>query len=472
MILASFFGCMVGMVLLALIAPQLAEFGLKFQSYEFFWLAVFGVVICRNLTAPKDPLKGWRAGFLGLFIATIGMEPNHAYPRFSFGSVEISGGIHLIPAMVGAFGFAEIITVMKQPQAELVETKLNRILPRIKDIAKVHGVRNNQLVGYGLVVGLNGTGDGNAPHASQSLRSMLSRLGVNIPADVNLSSKNVAAVAIHADLPAFAKPGQTLDITVSSIGNAKSLRGGSLLVAPLKGVDGQIYAIAQGNIVVSGFGAEGNDGSRVTVNVPSVGRIPNGAIVEKAVETPFGEKQEVVLNLRTPDFTTSNRVTQAINGMLGPGTAYSIDAGSINIQAPKDLAQRVAFISMLENIEIQPADPPARVIVNSRTGTVVIGQNVRVQPAAVSHGSLTVTITETATVSQPAALGQGQTVVVPSSDIEIAQENNRMFKLDTGVSLDDLVRAVNQVGAAPGDLVAILEALKEAGALRAELIVI
>ncbi len=343
---------------------------------------------------------------------------------------------------------------------------------RIKDIAKVQGVRNNQLVGYGLVVGLDGTGDGNAAQTTQSLRSMLSRLGVNIPTNVNLQSKNVAAVAIHAELQAFSRPGQTLDVTVSSIGSAKSLRGGSLIVAPLRGVDGNIYAIAQGSVVVSGFGAEGNDGSRVTVNVPSVGRIPSGGIIEKAVETPFGEMREVVLNLRSPDFTTSNRMTQVINETLGSGTAYSIDAGSINVQAPQDLAQRVAFISELENMLVDPAEPSARVIINSRTGTVVIGRHVRVLPAAVAHGSLTVTITENAAVSQPAPLGQGQTVATNRSDISINQGNKRMFKLDLGQSLDDVVRAINQVGVAPGDLIAILEALKEAGALRADLIVI
>lgn len=344
---------------------------------------------------------------------------------------------------------------------------------RIKDIAKVQGVRSNQLIGYGLIVGLNGTGDGSSPHTIQSLRSMLSRLGVNIPQDISLQSKNVAAVSIHAELPAFAKPGQTLDITVSSVGSARSLRGGSLLLAPLKGVDGKVYAIAQGSVIVSGFGAEGKDGSRVTVNVTSVGRVPNGAIVERAVETPFGQMQELVLNLRTPDFSTSNTVAQHINKSIGPGTAYSIDAGSINVQAPKDLAQRVAFIAMLENLNVTPAEPPARVIINSRTGTVVIGRHVRVLPAAISHGSLTVTITENQAVSQPGPLSEGgKTVVVPRSDIDIAQSNKRMFKLDLGVSLDDVVRAVNQVGAAPGDLVAILEALKEAGALTAELIVI
>jgi len=243
---------------------------------------------------------------------------------------------------------------------------------RIKDIAKIQGVRDNQLVGYGLVVGLNGTGDGNAPHTVQSLRGMLSRLGVNIPQSVSLQSKNVAAVAIHTSLPAFSKPGQTIDITISSIGNARSLRGGSLLISALKGIDGQVYAIAQGNIIVSGFGAEGSDGSSVTVNVPSVGRIPNGATVEKAVETPFGNKREVVLNLRTPDFTTSNHVTKVINETLGPGTAYSIDAGSINVQAPEDLAQRVSYISLLENLEVEPAIPAARVVINARRYHTVV----------------------------------------------------------------------------------------------------
>lgn len=345
---------------------------------------------------------------------------------------------------------------------------LQAFAERIKDIAKVAGVRSNQLVGYGLVVGLDGSGDGGSVFTSQSLKSMLNRLGVILPTDVNLQSKNVAAVSIHAALPAFSKPGQTLDITVSSIGDAKSLRGGSLLMTPLKGVDGNVYAIAQGNVVVSGFGIDGGDGSRVTVNVPSVGRIPNGANIERAVETPFGKANEITLNLRQPDFTTSNVVAREINEFIGPGTAFSIDAGSITVNAPSDLAQRVAFISLLENIEVNPGDAPARVIINSRTGTVVIGQHVRVKPAAVSHGNLIVTITQRPQVAQAG----GETVVVPRTDITAKQENNRMFKFDPGITLDEIVRAVNTVGAAPGDLVAILEALKEAGALRAELIVI
>lgn len=263
-----------------------------------------------------------------------------------------------------------------------------------------------------------------------------------------------------------------IDITLSSVGSAKSLRGGSLLMTPLKGADNNIYAIAQGNVVVSGFGAEGGDGSRITVNVPSVGRILNGAIVEQGIDSPFGLNREVVLNLNQPDFTTANRLVKVINNTVGPGTSYAKDAASIIVSAPEDTSQRVSFISLLENLTLKPAEASARIIINSRTGTVVIGKHVQVLPAAVSHGNLIVTITNTPRVSQPAALSEGQTVVVPGSELELKQENNRMFKFDPGISLDQIVEAVNEVGAAPGDLVAILEALKEAGALHAELIVI
>lgn len=343
---------------------------------------------------------------------------------------------------------------------------------RVKDLAKVEGVRINQLVGYGLVVGLNGTGDGNTEFTTQSLRSMLTRLGVSLPPDINLQAKNVAAVAVHTDLPAFSRAGQSIDVTVSSLGSAKSLRGGSLLMTPLKGVDNNIYAIAQGHVVVSGFGIDGGDGSRVVVNVPSVGRIPNGATIERTVVTPFGGENDLVLNLHQADFTTSNRLARVINEAIGPGTAHSIDAGSVNVNAPRDAAQRVAFVSMLENLTLEPGEGPARVIINSRTGTVVIGKHVQVLPAAISHGSLTVTITQNPQVSQPAPLAGGRTVIVPSANISVQQDGNRMFVLRTGVSLDEIVRAINEVGMAPGDLVAILEALKAAGALRAELIVI
>jgi len=345
---------------------------------------------------------------------------------------------------------------------------------RVKDLASVAGVRGNQLVGYGLVVGLDGTGDqtSQAPFTIQSIRNMLAKFGVTIPANVSPQLKNVAAVTVRADLPAFSKPGQTIDITVDSIGNATSLRGGSLLMTPLRGIDGEVYAIGQGSLVVSGFGVQGRDGSRVSLNVPSSGRVPNGASVERAVPSNFASEPYVTLNLNTPDFTTAARLTDGINRMLGPDTARAIDAVSVRVQAPSDASQRISYLSTLEAIEIQPGEAPARVIVNSRTGTVVIGSAVRVTPAAVAHGSLSVTITERIDVSQPNAFSSGDTVVTPRSDIKVDQGAARMFVFNAGVNLDEIVRAVNQVGAAPGDLVAILEALKEAGALRAELIVI
>jgi flagellar P-ring protein precursor FlgI len=345
---------------------------------------------------------------------------------------------------------------------------------RVKDLTSVAGVRGNQLVGYGLVVGLDGTGDqtSQAPFTIQSIRNMLAKFGVTIPANVNPQLKNVAAVTVRADLPAFAKPGQTIDVTVDSIGNASSLRGGSLLMAPLRGIDGEVYAIAQGSLIVSGFGVSGKDGSRIAVNVPSSGRVPNGASVERAVASNFTSEPYIVLNLNTPDFTTASRLTDGINTLLGPDTARAVDAVSVRVQAPVDPSQRISYLATLEAIEIEPGDAPARVIVNSRTGTVVIGSAVRVKPAAVAHGSLSVTITERSDVSQPGPFSQGQTVVTPRSEISIEQGEARMFVFNAGVNLDEIVRAVNQVGAAPGDLVAILEALKEAGALRAELIVI
>jgi flagellar P-ring protein FlgI len=345
---------------------------------------------------------------------------------------------------------------------------------RVKDLASVAGVRGNQLVGYGLVVGLDGTGDqtSQAPFTIQSIKNMLARFGVTIPANANPQLKNVAAVTVTADLPAFAKPGQTIDITVASIGNAASLRGGTLLLTPLRGVDGEVYGMAQGSLVVSGFGVQGRDGSRVSVNVPSSGRVPNGATVERAVPNGFGDSPHVVLNLNTPDFTTSARLVGGINAMLGEGTARALDAVSVQVDAPVDPDQRTAFLSVLEGIEVQPGEAPARVIINSRTGTVVIGAQVRVTPAAVAHGSLSVTITERQEASQPDPLSEGRTVVSPRSDVAAQEIGSRMFVFRAGVDLDDIVRAVNQVGAAPGDLVAILEALKQAGALRAQLIVI
>jgi len=343
---------------------------------------------------------------------------------------------------------------------------------RLKDIASVAGVRSNQLVGYGLVVGLDGTGDG-TDFTSQTFRNLLNNFGVAIPADEDPESDNIAAVAIHAELPPFAKPGQTIDVTVSALGDAESLRGGSLLMAPLKGADGQVYAIAQGNLVVSGFGAQGNDGSRLSVNVSSVGRIPNGASVERAVPNAFTQGDSLVLNLNHSDFTTARRVAEQINGLLGPNVASAMDATSIRVSAPRDPSQRVSFLSVLENLEVEPGKEVARVIINSRTGTIVIGENVRVSPVAITHGGLTVSITETPQISQPdTPLAGGQTVITPRTGIEVDEGSGHMFEFNAGTSLRDLVDAVNQVGAAPGDLMAILEALKQSGALKAELVVI
>lgn len=346
---------------------------------------------------------------------------------------------------------------------------------RIKDLATVAGVRSNQLVGYGLVVGLDGTGDQTtqAPFTTQSLISMLERLGVTLPPGTDLQLKNIAAVAVHADLPPFSKPGQTIDVTVSSIANAKSLRGGTLLITPLKGLDGQIYAVAQGNLAVGGLGTSGQDGSSVTINVPSVGRIPNGASVERAVPTTFAGTDSMVLNLHQPDFTTATQLAEVINKLLGSGSAAPLDPTSIRVAAPAAAADRISFISAIENLEVTPGDAPAKVIVNSRTGTVVINAQVRVSPAAVSHGSLVVSITEDFDASQPGPFAErGDTVVTPQTNIEVSQAESRMFLFKPGVELNDIVKAVNEVGAAPGDLVAILEALREAGALRAELLVI
>jgi flagellar P-ring protein precursor FlgI len=345
---------------------------------------------------------------------------------------------------------------------------------RIKDMAQVQGVRTNQLVGYGLVVGLNGTGDqtSQAPFTIQSLMNMLAQLGVVVPSNVTPQLKNIAAVSVHAVMPAFVKPGQTIDITVNSIANAKSLRGGSLLVTPLHGLDGQIYAIAQGNLIVSGFGVDANDGSKLTVNVPSSGRIPNGATIERAVPTQIDKGDSIVLNLNDPDFTTATRLVASVNNAIGAGAASIIDGSSVRVRAPLDLTQRVAFLSTVENLQVEPASAAAKVIVNSRTGTVVISSNVRVSPAAVSHGSLSVSIKEEQSVSQPAPFSKGQTTVLNNTVIKVDQGSNHMFLFNPGVELEQIVRAVNDVGAAPGDLVAILEALKEAGALQAELIVI
>jgi len=346
---------------------------------------------------------------------------------------------------------------------------------RIKDISSVQGMRDNQLIGYGLVVGLDGSGDsvGQVSFTAQSLKNMLSQLGIVIPPGVKPKPKNVAAVMLHATLPPFIKKGQRIDVTASSVGNAKSLRGGTLLMSPLKGADGKVYAVAQGSLLVVGLGVEGSDGSSVTVNVPSVGRLPKGAIVERTINNSLGQNNKLVFNLFSADFTTASRMSDAINDQFGAGTARALDPMSVEVVSPETESGKIAFLSMLENITVNPGESAARVIINSRTGTVVISSAVRVSAAAVSHGNLVVTIQENRNVSQPNSFSRrGRTAVTPDSQIEVSSDADHMFLFDPGVDLNDIVRAVNQVGAGPGDLVAILQALKVAGALRAELVVI
>ncbi|EIZ1006388.1 flagellar basal body P-ring protein FlgI [Vibrio vulnificus] len=342
---------------------------------------------------------------------------------------------------------------------------------RIKDVAQVAGVRSNQLVGYGLVSGLPGTGE-STPFTEQSFAAMLQNFGIQLPAGTKPKIKNVAAVMVTAELPPFSKPGQQIDVTVSSIGSAKSLRGGTLLQTFLKGLDGQVYAVAQGNLVVSGFSAEGADGSKIVGNNPTVGIISSGAMVEREVPTPFGRGDFITFNLLESDFTTAQRMADAVNNFLGPQMASAVDATSVRVRAPRDISQRVAFLSAIENLEFDPADGAAKIIVNSRTGTIVVGKHVRLKPAAVTHGGMTVAIKENLSVSQPNGFSGGETVVVPNSDISVTEEQGKMFKFEPGLTLDDLVHAVNQVGAAPSDLMAILQALKQAGAIEGQLIII
>lgn len=347
---------------------------------------------------------------------------------------------------------------------------------KVRDLVQVAGVRSNQLVGYGLVVGLDGTGDQTtqAPFTTQSLENMLKEFGVSIPSTgIQPQLKDVAAVSITAELPPFAKPGQTIDITVASIGNAKSLRGGELLMTPLRGADGNVYAVAQGSVVVGGVSAQGKSGSSVQINISASGRIPNGASVERSVPNAFGSSGDIVLNLNTADFTTAGRIADAINHLYGAGTARPLDGGSVAVRGPADPSEKVAWLGAIESLDVDPGAAPARVIVNSRTGTVVIGADVRVSAAAVAHGSIQVTISEQPQVSQPGPFSSGgQTKVVPNSSVSISQQGGHMFKFGPDVSLDAIVRAVNQVGATPADLISILQALKQAGALHADLVVI
>jgi Flagellar basal-body P-ring protein len=340
------------------------------------------------------------------------------------------------------------------------------------DIADVQGIRENQLVGYGLVVGLSGSGDrSQVKFTGQSMANMLKQFGVQLPENLDPKLKNVAAVSVQATIPGLAGKGQTIDVTVTSIGDAKSLRGGSLLLTPLRGIDGEVYAVAQGNLVVGGIKAEGQSGSSVTVNVPTAGIIPNGGIVEREVPTTFNDKSDVVLNLKEPNFKTARNVERAINNRLGD-VARAVSPGKVTMRAPKDPSQRIAFMALLEDVQVDMGRERPKVVFNSRTGTVVLGQDVKVHKAAVSHGNLTVTITEQKNVSQPNAFASGQTTVTPQSNVNVAREANNMFVWPEGTSLEVIVRAINSLGATPDDVMAILQALNEADALEGELIVI
>ena len=344
---------------------------------------------------------------------------------------------------------------------------------RVKDLTMVQGVRTNQLVGYGLVVGLDGTGDQTTqtPFTTQSLLSMLNQLGVTLPPGVNLQLKNIAAVMVTATLPPFAREGQQIDVVVSSLGNAKSLRGGTLLLTPLRGADSRVYAVAQGNLVVPGAGASAA-GSSVQVNALNAGRIPAGATVEREVLTPVGQGEFVYLEANQADFTTATRIVEAVNVVFGGETATAVDARRIRVRAPLDSTQRVAFVSRLENIVIQPGEAPPKVIINARTGSVVLTQMVRISECAVSHGNLSITISREQRVSQPLPFSQGETVVTEQAQVEVQEQSSKVLLLPASASLNDVVKALNAVGATPSDLLAILQAMKAAGALKAELEVI
>ncbi|OYW37696.1 MAG: flagellar biosynthesis protein FlgI [Hydrogenophilales bacterium 12-61-10] len=344
---------------------------------------------------------------------------------------------------------------------------------RIKDIASMQGVRNNQLVGYGLVVGLDGTGDQTTqtPFTTQSIKNMLTNLGVNLPAGTNMQLKNVAAVMVTADLPAFAQAGQGIDITVSSIGNAKSLRGGTLVMTPLKGADGKVYAMAQGSLAVSGAGAAAG-GSKAQINHLSVGRIPSGATVERTVATALGESGSINLELRQSDFTTASRVVDAVNARFGKDVARAVNGRVIAVRTPVGESERVAFLGAVESLDVSPAQAMAKVIINARTGSVVMNQSVTLDRSAVSHGNLSVVVRTTSNVSQPEPLSRGQTVVTQDSEIEITAKEGEVMLLKPSASLADVVKALNSIGATPQDLLAILQALKASGALHAELEVI
>ncbi len=344
---------------------------------------------------------------------------------------------------------------------------------RIKEVASVQGVRANQLVGYGLVVGLDGSGDQSqgAPFTAQSLAAMLQQMGVAIPAGVQLQAKNVAAVMVTASLPAFAQPGQTIDINVSSLGNAKSLRGGTLIATPLKGADNQIYALAQGNLIVGGAGASAA-GSKVQINTLTGGRIPQGATVERAVPTPLAAGEFIQLDVASSDYATARNVARAINAAKGAGTAFALDGRVVRVRAPAPMDERVAFLADIEDLSLELMRPAARIVLNARTGSVVMNEAVTLAACAVAHGSLSVTISSTPQVSQPNPFGQGQTVQAEKADIAITQQGGALIQMPAGAKLADVVKALNALGATPQDLLAILQAMKSAGALNAEIEVI
>jgi flagellar P-ring protein precursor FlgI len=344
---------------------------------------------------------------------------------------------------------------------------------RLKDLASIAGVRQNQLSGYGIVVGLDGTGDQTTqtPFTVQSIMAMLQQKGVNLPPGTQLQLKNVAAVMVTASLPAFAQPGQTIDITVSSIGNAKSLRGGTLLMTPLHGADGQVYAMAQGNVLVGGVGAS-SGGAQVQVNHLSVGKISSGATVERAVASSLGADNQIRLELNDTDFATASRVVDAINEKFGPGIATALDGRVIRVRTPSSSDQRVAFLGILEGLDVNPAQAAAKVIMNARTGSVVMNQSVTLDTCAISHGNLSVTIGAEPQVSQPAPLSRGRTVVTQAATVEVKKDPGKVLLVKGGASLAEVVKAMNAIGASPQDLLAILQALKAAGSLHAELEII
>ncbi|MEN0036264.1 MAG: flagellar basal body P-ring protein FlgI [Cellvibrio sp.] len=343
----------------------------------------------------------------------------------------------------------------------------------LMDLVDIEGIRDNQLIGYGLVVGLDGTGDKNqVKFTSQSVTNMIKQFGINLPANIDPKLKNVAAVTVTANIPPSYSPGQTVDVTVSSLGDAKSLRGGQLLMTQLHGVDGEVYALAQGALIVGGVNAQGASGSSVAINTSNSGLIPNGATVERMIPTDFAERSDIVLNLRNPSFQTANNVVDAINKRFGTTLASADNSTKVTLLAPKVKGQRLSFMAMLEGIEVAEGRNRPKVVFNSRTGTVVVGEGVRVKAAAVSHGALTVTINETSQVSQPGAFSNGQTEVVPNSDVQVSQETNAMFKWPDGTSLDNIINTINSLGASPDDVMSILQALEQAGALNAELLVI